>query len=354
MRHPVIHIVKRFGRVGGMESYVWHLVHGLFQSGIDVIIVCEQICESPLEGMRIIQVEASPERPRWKSMLTFRNRVDQMIRQEFRGQSVVIHSHERSLSHQVTTLHGPPIGQPTGIRWLSRFNRRVSAWRDMERDELLGPHVQILLPVSSIVLKDFEAGYPAIGERIIEMAWPGVDTAGLNRQSRGQADFELLQFLFVGREWKRKGLDLAIDVVKEFRRTHQEAVLTVIGVTSDQLPTTINSLDWVRVMGWQTDIPWLDFDLLIHPARKEPFGMVVSEARNHGLPVLLSNNVGAQDLEFSETKTLDIDSAVSAWSDAAAQLIQQSTRKPENKWSWSDLVAKHVQTIYPEVRAWTI
>ena len=39
---PIIHIVRRFGCVGGMESYVWNLTHELIKQDVQVEIICEE------------------------------------------------------------------------------------------------------------------------------------------------------------------------------------------------------------------------------------------------------------------------------------------------------------------------
>ena len=351
---PVIHIVKRFGRVGGMESYVWQLVHGLADRGIEITVVCEKVCEPPGAGVRILEVLASPERPRWKSMIKFRARVDYKIREEFRGQAVIVHSHERSVCHQVTTFHGPPIEPPRGFEWLSRFNKRVAAWQQLERDELLGPNVQMILPVSSQVRGQLISRYPEIIDKNIDLAWPGVHPCDLDSSVSTQTDSSHVRFVFVGKEWKRKGLDIAVCVVEEFRKTHPTATLSVFGADPTALPRSIRARDWISFQGWSSEILWSDFDVLLHPARKEPFGMVVAEARSHGIPVVISAQVGAADLGFSETIILDIDAPLAGWCHAASELIQTNTRERELKWTWSDLVAKHTETIYPQLEAVTL
>lgn len=351
--YPVVHIVKRLGRVGGMEAYVWHLVHGLAQSGIQVFVVCEEVCESPGDDIRVFKVEASPERPRWKSMMTFRGRVKQLIENEFSGQSIIIHSHERSICHQVTTFHGPPISRTVGLSWLSKFDRRYSAWRRMEEDELLNPGVQMVLPVSSMVRDELLNRYPEVAMRKLDLAWPGVRPSSGTLPKTQRTHLDNVKFVFVGKEWKRKGLDIALAVVQEFRKLHPSATLTIFGITREDLPVGARSLQWVTVKGWSPQIPWSSFDMLLLPSRKEPFGMVVSEARAHGLPVLMSTDVGAVDLGFSSASVINVTAPTRRWSESAGQLILHSDSTPEVKWTWDDLVKKHISFIYPQIRAAT-
>lgn len=354
MHYPVIHIVKRFGRVGGMESYVWHLVHGLSGRGFPIFVVCEQICEAPEASIRVIQVETSPEKPRYKSMLSFRARVDQKIREELRGFRVLIHSHERSLRHLVTTFHGPPIEPPRGYEWFLRFNKRLKAWQKLERDELLAPNVQMVLPVSSLVQEQLANQYPEVLEKKLDLAWPGVDLIDRVPSLRSHRNVEDARLLFVGKEWKRKGLDIAVRIVENIRQTLPAVTLTAFGVNQSEIPGSMRALEWITFRGWSPEIPWREFDMLLHPAFKEPFGMVVAEARSYGLPVLMSSLVGAADLEFSETKILDVDAPLTEWAKVAVELIETNTGEPEIKWSWDDLVTKHIDVIYPQLNTVTL
>lgn len=330
---------------------MWYLVHGLVEHGVRVTVVCEQVCESPDSRVHIVEVERSPERPRWKSMLIFRALVDKKIRDVFSGQPVLIHSHERSCCHQVTTFHGPPIAPSRGLVWFSRFNKRLIAWQQMEHDELLGPNVQIVLAVSSQVRGQLISRYPGLVNKKIDLAWPGVNSSLIRSSLSTRTELNLARFIFVGKEWKRKGLDTAVRVVEEFRKSHFCATLTVFGVDQTMVPRSMRRLDWISFQGWSSSIPWSDFDLLLHPARDEPFGMVVAEALSQGVPVIMSSNVGAADLKFSATRILDIDAPTFVWCEAAAELIERKTRMPEVKWRWSDLVAKHIETIYPQLEA---
>ena len=347
----VVHVVRRFGPVGGMETYVWNLVHGLVRRGQKVSVVCEEIFGEPEAGIQFLKVEKSREKPRWRSMKLFRLRVDALIREKFAAQPILIHSHERSLSHQVSTFHGPPIDAGSS-GWWSRFNRRLNAWKAMEREELLGKNVAVVLSVSSQVQRDLCKRYPQIMNKVLDLAWPGTsgDLQGscvsCVEPNNGK------KFLFVGKEWKRKGLDHAVEIVKEYRKQEPKASLAVFGVDRRDLPKAIKKLAWVSIHGWSDDITWGDFDLLLHPAKKEPFAMVVAEARSHGLPVLMSSRVGAADLDFLCTKVVDIDAPLAAWTHAAADLFSLDVRLKEIKWSWNDLIRQHVDKIYPQVELW--
>lgn len=94
--------------------------------------------------------------------------------------------------------------------------------------------------------------------------------------------------------------------------------------------------------------------MLIHPANSEPFGMVVCEARNHGLPVLISDAVGAGELDFLQTTIVPLNASVSEWCEAAEKLFARAVYRGECRWTWADLVEQHRKEIYPRLESITL
>jgi UDP-glucose:(heptosyl)LPS alpha-1,3-glucosyltransferase len=344
----IIQIVKRFGPVGGMESYVWRLTHGLSERGLSVSVVCEQVIGEVSVDIDIIQVEKSQEKPRWKSMLLFRARVDSLLKDRFQGQKIIVHSHERSLSHHVTTFHGPPINSNGNLNWIQKLSPRIRGWMQMERHELLSSSVQCIVPVSSRVGDALTDQYSDLKNKQVLLGWPGVEPVV---DSRGQDDGrrESSRFLFVGKEWKRKGLRRAIDVFEAFRAANPNAALDVFGVVSSDVPKKLSKKAGIRFKGWSSEISWGNYDVLIHPAENEPFGMVIAEARSHGIAVLMSDRVGAADLAFDNVRIVPFDASLSEWVLALLELLASPDRLSEVKWTWNDLVDLHCQTIYPRL-----
>jgi len=345
----IIHIVKRFGCVGGMETYVWRLVHGLSEQGFSVSVICEQVFNEVDSNIEVVRVETAMKKPRWKSMLTFRSRVEMLVREKYQGQAVIIHSHERSLLHHVTTFHGPPIDIGDNLRGIKCLIPRIRAWKRMEREELLAPQVQCVLPVSSIIQEALCSTYPELTGKRIELGWPGVEKSSMCGNQRHSTTFSKGNFVFVGREWKRKGLLRAVEIVRGFRDFNRNSTLDVYGVDSDEVPRAIRELSWARFHGWNAKIPWNQYDVLIHPAAREPFGMVVSEARAQGVAVLMSDRVGASDLQFECVRMVPFDAPLDQWIAGLHALLALTSRSIEVKWTWDDLVDLHSNVIYPQL-----
>ena len=351
-KKSVLHIVRRYGCVGGMERYVWELTHELVELGLNITIVCEDYFGRPDERILVHKVPRSigPSAPRWKQMCHFRRAVASYIKNELiaNPNRWIIHSHERSTLHHITTFHGAPINNKSNRFVPKFFNRRIRAWEDMERDELLTPSVQWILPVSNILKAELLARYPAISRIPQAIAWPGVRPVYQTFQADHQKETGR-NFLFVGKEWHRKGLDLAVSIV-ELLALNQDVKLDIYGPEPRNLPKWIVKSPVVSLKGWVEDIPWSNYSALIHPARIEPFGMVVAEARQQGLPVLTSNKTGSVGLNFDGVAICSPDDSISTWCHALHDLLlSSSVFNAEEPWTWRQLALMHSEQIYPTV-----
>lgn len=101
---------------------------------------------------------------------------------------------------------------------------------------------------------------------------------------------EQILFLFVSTGHKRKGVPFLLKLFKELPETHQ---LMIIGK-----PEVKTNLPNVQYKGFESDLnEWYAIaDFLIHPAKYEPYGQIVTEALYMDTPVVISDKVGAKEL----------------------------------------------------------
>lgn len=345
---PIVQIVRRFGPVGGMERYVWELVRGLNEAGGSVTVVCEEVCTNATDDITVLTVPPSIRRPRWKSMKSFRAHVSALIKSGELDDSI-IHSHERTKGHHLTTFHGPPIVKTTGLSMLQLFSPRVRNWREMERDEVLGESVQVVLPVSSWLSERLLECHSDLLMKSLKVAWPGVDPLDGDVSPGCRSDS---RFLFVGKEWVRKGLEKAVRVIESYRHlTGVRATLDVFGPSAGSLPRDLREKPYVNCREWSASINYSEYAALVHPALAEPFGMVVTEARREGLPVVCSDQTGAGELRSKGISVVSLEKNPEYWARALAEIVQlDSARDPEILWSWGDLVNLHLSEIYPSIQ----
>jgi len=107
----IVQICRRFGPVGGMERYVWELCRELAAMGHQVHVLCEaNRCTEVVKGVHIHELGIVRPRPRWLAHIRFSRHVHTWLKQH-RTANMIIHSHERSQDHHITTFHGPPFAQ---------------------------------------------------------------------------------------------------------------------------------------------------------------------------------------------------------------------------------------------------
>lgn len=114
----------------------------------------------------------------------------------------------------------------------------------------------------------------------------------------GSKQFGSRRLLFYNLEFYRKGGDLVLEAFAGVRRSLPDATLTVVG---DRLPDGY-AAEGVQHVGWvkaeELKRLCLATDLILAPARCEPFGHFLVEAMNFGVPCVVTAREGNGIAEF--------------------------------------------------------
>ena len=350
MSDHVIHVVRRFSLAGGMEAYVWHLVHQLVDRGVSVTVLCVHSDPCFDKKIHIVKIAVTESKRRYLAMLKFSLSVDEWWsenKEKYRG--ALVHSHERTNIHNITTFHGPPMASIREAKpFLSLVSPRIKSWLALERRELCVDRVKVVLPVSELVRNAIEGYYPSVKSKILMGAYPGVSEDKVDCPEGRTVKNNHIKVLFVGKEFRRKGLSFAIEVIGALRSAGIDATLDIYGVRADQVPRKLNLKGFTRFHGYSDVIPWEDYDVLIHPASNEPFGMVVAEAIQKGLAVVASTQVGARDLfsDYSQAQFLDLADSPDVWAKTVIELVRTSHYSDEPLWTWKQLALFHERSVY--------
>lgn len=341
----LLHVVRRYGPVGGMERYVWELTRELAALGHDVEVVCERCYAQKPHGIAVHELGEIAPRPRWLSLLRFGARVAEWL--EARPHpGWLIHSHERLSVHHVTTFHGPPFATVFEKPFWRLLSLRVWMQLYLERRELANARATV--PNSATIKQQLEYYYPGQAAKLTQPIVPGV--AGMQPRAWRAITPQGGVIGFVGKEWQRKGLPLAVEIAAQLRRTRPELELWVIGPEPEQVRHLFSGWQGgYKLLGWRDDNDYLEhLDVLLHPARAEPYGMVISEAMAAQLPVVVSDVCGAAAHVTAESgRVLPLSADVEDWAAALDAQLTRHVSPPQFVRSWRE-VAQEYETIYQQ------
>lgn len=337
----IVHAVRRYGPVGGMERYVWELTRALSEAGHRIIVVCEACCSERPPGIEVHELGQVTQRPRWLALIRFSRRVSRWVKGNPES-GWLIHSHERLAVHDVTTFHGPPFATIRGRPWWRRVSLRIQMQLYLEKRELCTARVKAVVPNSQWVSTLLRRYYPCAP--LAHPIAPGV-TPGPVRPAR-LVPSEGGVIGFVGREWNRKGLDLAAEIVRELRRLRPHLEFLVIGPDPEEVRHLF--ADWkggYHLMGWSNDTGWYaNMDLLLHPARAEPYGMAIGEAMAARVPVVISDRCGiAPDVGEDSGEVLGLDRGLSHWITACERQLSRTDSPSPLVRSWQTVAGEYLK-----------
>ena len=326
-----------------MERYVWELSRAQSELGIEVHVLCERCHGKPLGNIRAYQLGQGPRKPRWLSALLFSNKVTSWINKHPQP-GTVIHSHETTAVHHITTFHGPPFARIRQYPWWKRISLRVYANLWLEERELCGDQVQMVTPNSAIIAQELLRAYPSIKARLTHPVIPGVGKMKERPDRIIPSDGGVIGF--IGKEWHRKGLDRVIAIVSELRKTRPNCELWVAGPAPEDIAHLFKNWDRGFQLLGLTDAQKImpQLDLLLHPARREPFGMVITEALAAKIPAVVSSECGAAS-EIGELQgtVLDESESIDSWAKACHTLLSRQTTSPPYQHSWKKVATEYTE-----------
>lgn len=333
-----------------MERYVWETTRELAALGVRIEVICEAVRGPLPEGVVVHELGMSAQRPRWLSHIRFSNRVARWLRESPRPE-FILHSHERLGVHHVTTFHGPPFATVLERGWWRWLSFRVIAHLWLEKRELCAPQVRAVVPNSSMIDKMLRRYYPCVSGRLVRPIPPAVNP-GPGRQWRPvPPDGGTIGF--VGKEWKRKGLGAVIEIVNLLRRRRPGLKLLIAGPQPDEIrPLLSKCAVKTECRGW-TDSAALypEIDVLLHPARAEPFGMVVAEAMAAAVPVVISDRCGvAPYVTAKHGAVVRLEADPREWATRCAAQLDRTDPPPGYARSWAEVAAEYM-TVYEYLRS---
>lgn len=346
----ILQVVRRFGPVGGMERYVFELSRELALAGHSLQVLCEtDLSSGALPGVTIHSLGTTRPKPRWFSHIKFSNHVHAWL-QQHRQSDTIIHSHERIQDHHITTFHGPPFAQVRDLPLWKRLSlrSRMNLW--LENRELCAPQVQIIVPNSIQIAQQLKHYYPSIAEQLSKPVVPGVNPGSRRKIQEIASNAGVIGF--VGKEWKRKGLEMAVKVITKLARLRPDLSFMVAGPAENDIRHLFESTGFNYTLLGEIDARQLypQIDVLLHPARQEPYGMVITESLSAGVPVVISDVCGATTEVTNLTGTvLSLSDPINNWAEAIDRWLNSTDHNINYDRDWHK-VAMEYENLYRSIQ----
>ena len=357
-------IVQSFISTGGSERYAFEVTRRLLDKGHEVDLYARTIDMKYATGLNIHHVLKGSRLSSVLDSVIFARETARMLK----GKKYdVIHSHERGYAQDILTIHtfsyrGSMLKYPL----LKRINRvylspRSALYLWLENRQMKSSW---LIAVSDTIKQDILKFYP--GSRRITVIPPGVDTEKFSpnsvlkqreylRKTKNVADGEMV-ILFVGSEFRRKGLDRLITALRPGMR------LFVVGEGErlryyQNLVGKSGNADKVTFEGHSKDVGnyYALADVVVLPSRSEAFGMSILEGMSCGHPVVASSVSGVSSLiepgvnGFTFNHSRDLSAALEHLMDPLERKrLGIEARKKAKNYAW-DTIADGHEKLYKKI-----
>jgi len=304
-------VVRQFSMSGGLELYTHRLVEGLLARGIKVTVICQE-WDSPLKDEKLTCVcFSSPPKgsAKWQKIMHDHSAASAAVRQA--GPFDIVHSQHLPMSGaNVVTFHNQTATriQQVGKKWETLLNRTKVAMSRAYRlrqaqDADLCRQARCLIFSSQVCRDDFVNTYN-LGERGLAkcvVAYPGADFPDLENNRTDQAK-DGFTFLFVGKGYRKKGLDILLDAMSILKKRKVNCRLIIAGMRHKPIESLRLSrrgvANCVQFLGFQKNMNavYEQAQAIVLPSRMEPFGMAPLQAMHKGLVPIVSAVCGVAEV----------------------------------------------------------
>lgn len=312
-------LIRNFVTTGGAERYAVEVTRRLAQKH-EVTVLCQEVDLSCCDGIKVEYIPKWMEKPRWLNQILF----SIFCHRRLKTLDIdVIHSHDRTHHYDALVTHCPCYKSKSVDRGplsvffyhLKRcFSLRQAVYAWLEAQQFKSHAQRVVVVVSDYIARDIKKCYPSQGFKTV-VAPPGVEQT--QERCEIYTKDRPLKVLFVGSEFKRKGLEAAIRGFAKAvtqQKDLQKATLSVAGggdpTFYQQLCRSLGVEEQVHFLGLVKDVNALykSHHLFLFPTLIEPFGMSPLEAMSFGLPVIISSkefNGAAEQFSKEEAWVLE-------------------------------------------------
>ena len=304
---------------GGAERYAIAIVEQL--AARNEVHVYAQNIDHAFPGVTYHRLPARLQRPRWINQLVFAWCSWRATRHGFD----IVHSHENVWHGNVQTVHVLPVkysllagrqGFRRTLQWLRIFTSpRLLTYMWLEYKRFACVRGRRIVVTSSALGEAMQLAYPQTTQQFqppgasnamstMAVIKPGVamfarpdDREPVQQSARSRLGLpsEGTCLLFVGNDFRKKGLPALIGALAQLSKKAPDVFLAVVGNTAQRgamqgLAEEHGVGQRVHFLGSLTQMEWAysAADCLVHPTLQDAYAMVVLEAMAHALPVVVS------------------------------------------------------------------
>jgi UDP-glucose:(heptosyl)LPS alpha-1,3-glucosyltransferase len=298
-------------RKGGAERYAANLCRELAEMGHEVWVIAETFDPGIHSALKHVPVKVSHATSATRSRSFYEN-----SQRALRGLNVdAVLALSRSFPSDAFRVSDPlhrywmKVRYPNPLRrWIENINPRHRAILRLE-NSIFDPANTRMILTNSKLSKTLIRDYYDYPQELIHVVYNGVDLQHF-WPAKTKADRKSKRLLFVGQDFKRKGLAAAIDALALL----PDCCLRVVGrdepASYRKQAHQLGVADRVEFQGSSGDIReiYQDADLFVFPTLYDPFANVCLEALACGLPVLTTTTNGAAEIITEEANGYVIDS----------------------------------------------
>ena len=315
-------LVKRFIQTGGAERIAVEMSRSLLKRGHDVHVYCQEMDTDACPGVVFHPIRRRIHKPTHLNAWCFAIETARLVKKE---QYDIVHSFERGLW--------------ADIFYVTCICYRNWMWRDQSRAKRIFNYVKVavdprhmsyaileslqfrkgfcntkIVATSRLIKEDIIANY-GLAHHEIEVVYPGVASnvfqPGLRDAYRKEVrdaykiGDDAFVMLFVGSEFKRKGLHVLIEGVARLAQRsqgeHEIWCLVVGGGPQAEYraqATALGIAGLVTFVGLTSEVQkfFAASDVFVLPSRREPSSLAVLEAMACELPVIIAQDSGIAEL----------------------------------------------------------